>query len=111
MERNELLRRMVLNKISDDYENVDQMISKHRNRMCQARMSSLSDQTLSGHWPKLIDDGLAKAHLLPGMEQARDPSGYAAARCVKENLKTDFYLTQKGLDLQHSEGAWSPFRR
>ncbi len=105
--RGEFVRRLVLNSICDDFENVDQVIL--RDVAADAAKCGLAVErpeiveALAG----LIEDGLAKAYLLPGTN--RDPfsgelPGMPPMDDVEEDFKTYFYITKKGMDLHLSDG-------
>jgi hypothetical protein len=111
MERRELIRRLVLNSISDDFENVDQVILGDVTRD-GSRFGLTIDRTdVVDALKRLIDDGLAKAYLLsPGI---RDPfSGELPAMppldVVEENFETYFYITKKGTEFHLADHSWWP---
>src|ERR1700676_4050501 len=110
MTRRELVRRLVLNWISDDYENVDQIILHHvaadgaRGGVAIERLEVV--EALGG----LIEEGLAKAYLLSGTKpHVRELQGMPAIDVVEENFKTYFYITKQGKDLHLSDDKWWPF--
>jgi hypothetical protein len=103
MERRELIRRLVLSSICDDFENVDQVILRDVTRYGSkfGLMIERSDivEALKG----LIEDGLAKAYLLSGT-MGRDPfagelPGMPSLDAVEESFQTYFYITKEGMDL------------
>jgi hypothetical protein len=112
MERRELVRRLVLNSICDDFENIDQIILPTV-REDGARLGLTIERTevvdtLAG----LVADGLAKAYLLS--TPADDPfsteiPGMPPVDVPEENFETYFYPTRKGMDLHLSDDTWWPF--
>jgi hypothetical protein len=53
----------------------------------------------------LIEDGLAKAYLLP----SQDPlPGMPLVDEIEEDFKTYFYITKEGMAVHLSDGAWWP---
>jgi len=110
MTRHELVRRLVLNAISDDFENVDQVILRsvaEDGAKCGLTIErSEVVQALSG----LIDDGLAKAYLLSGRDPfSNELQGMPALDVVEKDFKTYFYITKKGMDLHLFDDTWWPF--
>ena len=95
MNRSDLIGRMVLNAICDDYENVDQVIlrdvAKNGARLGLAVERSDVVAALAG----LIKDGLAKAYLLSGTEPAKELESMPSLEAVEQNFKTYFYITKK----------------
>lgn len=104
------MRRFVLNAISDDYENIDQVIlaevSKDTAR-CGLKIERLEVvEALSG----LIRDGFAKAYILSGTEPyCQEITGIPKVDEREEDFKTYFYITLKGSEFQTSHDAWWPF--
>jgi len=112
MIRNEFVKRLVLNSIGDDFENVDQVILNHVARIgikCGLTIErSEVVNTLAG----LIEDGLAKAYLLSG--SVKDPfsgelQGMPPMDAIEEDFKTYFYITKKGTDFCRADDTWWPF--
>ena len=109
MNRRELVRRLVLNSISDDFENVDQVILRdvaEDGVKCGLTIErSEVVQALAG----LIEDGLAKAYLLSSRDPFSNPlQGMPALDVVETDFKTYFY-TKKGQDLHLFDDTWWPF--
>ena len=108
MSEKELVRRLVLNEISDDYENVDQTILPSVSKFC-SKLGFLAERSdiveaLSG----LIDEGLAKAyHLSQG--PAEEVQGMPPLDVIEDYFETYFYITPKGVLLQTSDRSWWPF--
>ncbi len=109
MSRSELIRRMVLNAICDDYENVDQIILPSVAKDCAKLGFSVDKFDVAGALAELVKDGLAKAYLLSGSEAPKEFEGMPSLEVVEENFKTYFYITKKGMDLHRSDDTWWPF--
>jgi hypothetical protein len=109
VERNEFVRRLTLNEITDDYEKIDQIIlptvAEDGARLGFAVESSDIVMALAG----LIEDGLARAYLLPHREPAQELPGMPCVDEVETNFKTYFYVTRKGMDFHLSDDTWWPF--
>lgn len=107
MERSELLRRLVLNSMCDDFENIDQRIlpSVRRDGAMLGLTISRSDvvETLT----ELINDGMAKAYLLDGSR--KELPGMPPVDAIEKDFTTYFYPTKKGMDLHLSDDTWWPF--
>jgi hypothetical protein len=109
MERNELIRLMVLNEICDDYENIDQIILPHVARDC-AKLGVLVERShIVNALAELIEDGLAKAYLLSGRKKPEELQGMPSLDVIEEDFKTYFYITSKGEELHLSDDSWWPF--
>jgi hypothetical protein len=114
LSRSEFVRRLVLNSICDDFENVDQVILRdvaEGGAKCGLTIERPEVvEALAG----LIEVGLAKAYILSGY--SKDPfsgelPGMPPMGVVEEYFKTYFYITKKGLDqhsLHRTDGTW-PF--
>lgn len=110
MTRSEFVRRLVLNEISDDFENVDQVILRgvaDTGTKCGLTITrSEVVEALAG----LVRDGLAKAYNLSG---TRDPfagelQGMPQMDEIEEYFRTYFYITKQGMDVHLAEDAWWP---
>jgi hypothetical protein len=104
MTRSELIRRMVLSAICDDYENVDQAILGMVAEAGAKRGLTVERSEIVDALAALIDDGLAKAYDWCGPNYPLQ--GMPPLDIVEENFKTHFYRTEKGLDLQRSDPVW-----
>jgi hypothetical protein len=107
MNRSELIRRMVLSEISDDYENVDRIIPPHLTKDCSKLGIAIERSEIVKALGELVGDGLASAYLLSPIELR----GMPALDGVEENFETWFYITRKGMDFHLSDDSWWPFRR
>lgn len=68
MNRGELVRLLVLNAISDDYENVDQVIFRYVVEQLSKLGMAIERSEIVSVLGGLIQDALAKAYLLSGSE-------------------------------------------
>lgn len=92
MKRRELIRRLVLNAICDDFENVDQTILRDVTRDGSRFGLTIERSDIVDELAGLIEDGLAKAYLLSGT-MGRDPfagelPGMPSLDVVEENFRT-----------------------
>ena len=110
MDRNELVRRLVLNAIADDYENVDQVILRHVADGCARCGIKVERSDIVDALTGLVRDGLAKAYLLSGTTPyATELQQMPLLDVIEEYFKTYFYITPKGMDQYLSDDTWWPF--
>jgi hypothetical protein len=110
MNRGELVRLLVLNAISDDYENVDQVILRYVGEQLAKLDIAIERPEIVNVLGGLIQDGLAKAYLLSGTEPySTELHGMPPLDVVEEYFKTYFYITKKGVDLLLSGRKEWPF--
>src|SRR5579871_5818218 len=100
MDRRELIRRMVLSAISDDFENVDQIIFPSVAEDCSKLEVIVERSEIVTALAGLVGDGLAKAYDLHNLPN-RDPfSGELPSMPsldqVEEDFRTYFYITKSG---------------
>jgi hypothetical protein len=105
MLRSELVRRLVLNSICDDFENVDQIILRDVASAAANSGFTVDRAEVVTALTSLVEEGLAKAYILTGT--GRNPfSGELNVMppmdVVEEDFKTYFYITKKGLELRLS---------
>ena len=110
MTRKAFVRRLVLNSICDDYENVDQCIL--RDVAADGARCGLTIErpevvdALAG----LIENGLAKAYRLSALlPHTTELEGMPPMAVVEEDFETYFFIAPKGMDLHLSDDAWFPF--
>jgi hypothetical protein len=113
MERRELLRRLVLDSICDDFENVDQIILQDVARAGSKLGLTIERSDIVDALEGLIEDGLAKAYLLSAT-MGPDPfagelPGMPPMDVVEEYFQTYFYITKKGMDFHLADDTWWPF--
>ncbi len=112
MVRGEFVRRLVLRSISDDFENVDQVILRDVSKDGARCGLTIERSEVVNALASLIADGLAKAYHLPGPD--RNPfsgalHGMPPMDVVEEDFKTYFYITEKGMEFYLSDDTWWPF--
>ena len=109
MTRGEFVRRLVLNSICDDFENVDQVILRDVAGTGAKCGLTIERSEVVDALAALIADGLAKAYRLSGKEPfATEIQGMPPMEVVEEYFKTYFYVTKKGTGLHLSDDAWWP---
>ena len=112
MNRFEFLQRLLLNTISDDFENVDQVILRQVAEQGAKCGLTVERSDIVEALPALVEAGLAKAYdLVPGI---RDPfagelRGMPPLEVVEEDFRTYFYITKKGMDFNLRDTADWPF--
>lgn len=110
MERVELIERLVLNEICDDYENIDQIIFPTVAEVSPKLGITVGRSDIVEALSRLISKGLAKACILstsPPFET--EIEGMPNCDQVEENFKTYFTCTDEGMKLQLSDDSWWPF--
>jgi hypothetical protein len=112
MVRGELVKRLVLRTISDDFENVDQVILRDVSKDGARCRMTIERSEIVDVLAGLIDEGLAKAYILSGF--SKDPfsgelEGMPPMDVIEEDFKTYFYITKKGMEFHLSDGTWWPF--
>jgi hypothetical protein len=112
VKRRELILRMVLNEISDDFENVDQIIVPHLAESCRKLGLTIDRAEIVKVLAGLVEDGLAKVYDLRN-GTSRDPfSGELPSIPSLDKTEEDFpyfYITKKGMDFHRSDDTWWPF--
>ena len=103
MNRSEVIRRMVLNAISDDYENVDQVILRDVAQDGAKLGFTIERSDIVDALTELIENGLAKAYLLSSTDPAQELKGMPPLDVVEADFKTYFYITRKETDLHLSD--------
>jgi hypothetical protein len=101
---------MVLDTISDDYENVDQIILPEVARDCAKLGFTVARSEIVDALAKLIEDGFAKAYLRSGTEPfSTELQGMPPLDVIEEYFQTYFYITKKGMEFHLSDDTWWPF--
>jgi hypothetical protein len=106
MLRHLFVRRLVLNSICDDFENVDQTILRDVAETGENRGWIIERSEVVNALTTLVEEGLAKAYILAGT--GSDPfsgelDGMPPMDVVEEDFKTYFYITKKGMELHLSD--------
>jgi hypothetical protein len=113
MVRSEFVRRLVLNSICDDFENVDQTILRNVAETGASCGWKIERSEVVNALTTLVGDGLAQAYILSG--SVRNPfsgelNGMPPMDLVEEDFKTYFYITKKGMELHLSgDPSWPLF--
>jgi len=108
MDRSEFVRRLVLNSISDDFENVDQIILRNVAKVGANYGWIIDRSEVVNALTSLVEEGLAKAYILSGLMRspfAGELTGMAPMDVVEEDFKTYFYITKKGMERHLSDGT------
>jgi hypothetical protein len=100
MDREEIVRLLVLNAISDDYENIDQCVLSDVGHWAVKLGLRIERAEIVAALTWLVENGMAKAYDL----LARDPhtqaiDGMPSVTAVEYDFRTYFYITEKGMDL------------
>jgi aryl-alcohol dehydrogenase-like predicted oxidoreductase len=106
--RCELIRRLVLNSIADDYENVDQAILHDVARDGGKLGVTIERSDVVRALAELIEQGLARAYLLSSTEAPRELEGMPSLEQAEESFETYFYMTKKGRNFHRSDATWWP---
>lgn len=112
MTRAEFLQHLVLDKICDDLENVDQVILPDVAKQAARCGLTVQRPEIVAALQALVESGLAKAYDLSAT--SRDPfsgeiAGMPPLDVVEEYFRTYFYVTEKGMEFHESDGTWWPF--
>jgi hypothetical protein len=105
---------MVLDTISDDFENVDQIILPTVSQYCGKLGFTVERGEVVGILALLVEDGMAKAYDLRNLSDDRNPfsgeiTGMPPVDEVENDFRIYFYITERGLELHRSYGVWWPF--
>jgi hypothetical protein len=101
---------MVLDAMSDDYENIDQIILPVVAKDCARLGFSVERSEIVKAVEGLVQEGMVKAYLLTGDQSStRELDGMPPVDIVEEDFKTYFYPTKKGFDFHLSDETWWPF--
>jgi hypothetical protein len=108
MTRSEFVRRLVLNEITDDYENVDQVILRWVVKTGAKCGLTIERSEVVDALSSLVADGLAEACILDPFLGKRQLPGMPPMDEVEEYFKTYFFATKKGMELHLSDDTWFP---
>ena len=112
MDRQTLIQHLVLDMISNDYENVDQTILEDVNKYAPEYGVTVTRTDVVAALEQLVAQGLAKAYVVAGTPPLLVPfAGMPALDVVEEDdykNKNWFIATAKGRHLMASEPAWYP---
>jgi hypothetical protein len=104
MTRRDLVRRLALNSISDDGENVDQIILDDVRESCVECGLHIERVEVVEALRDLVTSGLARAVILsqPPAESV-DVDGMPPMDEVEEAFRTYFFITKKGMEVHLSD--------
>ncbi|MBI4892530.1 MAG: hypothetical protein HY821_18035 [Acidobacteria bacterium] len=109
MKREDFIRRLVLDKICDDYENIDQTILRDVASDAAEFGLAVERSDVVRALTDLIGEGLVKAYLLSRhAPYVTEMTGMPAVERAEEEFGTYFLATQQGIDLQLSDDSWWP---
>jgi hypothetical protein len=102
----------ILNTISEDFENVDQVILGHAAEQAAKCGLTIQRSDVVEALRGLVDAGLAKPYDLSA--SSRDPFAgelpeMSPLDVVEEDFRTYFYVTKKGMEFHEAGCAWWPF--
>lgn len=105
----EFVQRLVLNTMTDDFENVDQVILRQVAQVGAKCGLTINRSQVVEAIRGLVEAGLARAYELSG----RDPFSVELPDMPpldveEENFKTYFYVTERGMDFHEADGSWWP---
>jgi hypothetical protein len=106
MDRKDVILRVALNSMADDYENVDQVILRHVARDTAEYGWTIQRAEIVEALTALVGDGLAKAYILSAVEPVVELEAMPPLDVVEEYFKTYFYITKKGIELLHDANWW-----
>jgi hypothetical protein len=110
MTRCELVQRLVLNTICDDYENVDQVILRSVAKAGAELGLTIERSEIVNALAELISRGLAKAYALSSSEPfSTEIRGMPPLDVIEDTFTTYFYIAKEGMDLHHSDDTWLRF--
>jgi hypothetical protein len=108
MTRSEFVRRLVLNEITDDYENVDQVILRWVAKTGAQCGLTIERPEVVDALSSLVADALAEACILDPFSGKLQLPEMPPMEEVEEYFKTYFFATKKGMDLHLSDRDWFP---
>src|SRR5262249_31983959 len=111
MTRAEFVQRLVLNTITDDFENVDQTILHEVVQVGAKCGLTIGRSEVVQTLRALVESGMAKVYDLSA--HGPDPfsgelRGMPPLDSVEEDFRTYFYVTNDGRDFHEADGAWWP---
>ena len=111
MTRVEFVQRLVLNVLTDDFENVDQTILRDVREIGAKCGLTIQRRDVVDALGFLVEAGLAKAYELTaavGDPFKTEIHGMPKLDVVEENFKTYFYVTKRGMDIHRTDNSWWP---
>ena len=111
MTRAEFIRRLVLETICDDFENVDQVILRYVVDIGAKCGVVIRRADVLEALRVLVEAGLAKPYDLRaarGDPFSGEIQGMPPLDIAEEEYKTYFYVTKKGMEFQRADPSWWP---
>lgn len=111
MDRRELIKELIFWSMSDDFENIDQIILPTVSREASELGIAVTRADIVEALTQLVKDGMAKAYMLgPGTINAfsGELSGRPEVVAVEEGFQTYFYVTKHGLDFYNARRTYGP---
>jgi hypothetical protein len=109
MDRDELVQRMVLSRICDDYENVDQSILPEVAENASGLGFTIERADVINALSNLVARGLAKCYIISGAEPfAAELEGMPSLDVAEQNHRTFFLATHEGTVFDNSNDSWLP---
>ena len=107
MQRNEFVRKLVLNAICDGYENVDQCILPEVAAVGTKCGIDITRSEVVHALTKLVEDGLAKAYRLSTTKpHSTELEGMPPLDEVEEFFETYFFITPEGMEVHMADDWW-----
>jgi hypothetical protein len=103
-DRHEIIRRMVLNSICDDFENVDQVILRDTAAWGPKLGLTVTRPDVVRALTSLVADGMAKAYLLSHSQDPLDAMPDISE--PEERFETYFFITPKGMEVHRADENW-----
>jgi hypothetical protein len=100
------VRRLVLNSICDDGENVDQIILWDVSRETARCGLTIDRAEVVEALAQLVESRLAKEFLMSPWQPIK---GMPPMDVVEENFNTYFFIAEKGKKVHLSDDSWYPF--
>src|SRR5579862_5014599 len=111
MTRAEFVQRLILNSMSDDFENVDQVILHDVAAVAAKCGLTITRPEIVENLRALVQAGLAKAYDLSaatGDPFSAELDDIPPLDAPEEDFRTYFYPTAKGMEFHKSDGTWWP---
>jgi hypothetical protein len=110
MTRSEFVQRLVLREISDDFENVDQIILPNVGAIGSKCGLTIERSEIVDALSDLVARGLAKGYRLsprPDDPSAGELPGMPDLSAVEEDFRTYFYITEAGMAVHRAnDDGW-----
>jgi hypothetical protein len=109
MDRSDLVRRLILNEICDDFEGLDRIIFPNVTKNGDRFGVKIQRAEVVAEMGKLVNEGLAKAYdLSVGIQNPFSGELGKMPDITEENFRIHFYITPKGMEFHQSNDEWWP---